>query len=196
MDPYSQYKKQTEYYEYFEKQKENYTDLTSEQNNSIALLAKHLFTKSKNNLTSDLTGILVDESMDTTDIFCMMIEFILYGLNILTNNNTTIFDLEESTDDIIYTIKSYLKSTGFNIEIHEEFMDDDVILYRDRSDYYCEILPKPPSYLCHKGWYVLNYRIIDNKKFKRTLNTPLEKFTAFFITKQNKLFVINFKCIP
>ena len=34
MDPYSQYKKQLEYYEYFEKQRENYTDLSQNQVNN------------------------------------------------------------------------------------------------------------------------------------------------------------------
>jgi hypothetical protein len=200
MDPYSQYKKQLEYYEYYEKQKENFIDLSQgleDPNNSVFELANILFNKSKRNLDQDLMGLFIDESMDVADIFCLLVELVLYGLDILSNGKNTIFSIEDSTDDIIYTIKSYLKSTGFDMIIHQEFIDidndNDTNLYRDRDDFFCEILPKPPSYLCAKGWYILNYRIINNKKFVFTKITPLNNFKAFFISNTNKIFTMNFK---
>ncbi|XWV25181.1 mg424 protein [Tupanvirus deep ocean] len=200
MDPYSQYKKQLEYYEYFEKQRENYTDLSQDQpnpNDSIVVFANLLFKKSLRNLNQDLSGILVDETMEAADIFCMLIELVLHGLHILTDGKSTIFDLEESTDDVVYTIKSYLKSAGFDIVVTEDFMDDDqpVCLYRDRNDYYCEIVPKPPAQFCQKDWYVLKYRMINNKKFKFMRITPITNFKAFFISNKNKIFTIHFKYI-
>lgn len=195
MDPYSQYKKQMEYHEIFQKQKENYTDLTNEGNDSIKEFAKILFNKSAKNLDRDLSGVLVDDEMETTDIFCMLVELVLYGLDILSDGKYTIFDLNESTDDVVYTIKHYLKSAGLDMIIQEHICEDNEnpSLFRDRTDYFCEILPKPPRYLCHKGWYVLNYRIIDNKKNNLIAITPLEKFRAFFISKQKKIFLVNFK---
>src|SRR5690349_10381754 len=126
MDPYSQHKKQTEYYQYLEKQRENYTDLTQGRentNDSIMEFAKILFNKSKKNLDQDLTGILSDETMITADVFCMIVELVLYGVDILTDSKYNIFQLKESTDDLIYDLKSYLKSSGFTMEVHEEFFD-------------------------------------------------------------------------
>lgn len=196
MDPYSQYKKQTEYYDYFENQKKNYVDLSKDQtdpNNSIKRFAEILFIKSTKNLNQDLSGILIDETMETVDIFCMLIELVLYGLDILTESQYTIFDLVESYDDIVYTIRSYLKSAGFDVQINEILMDDDTILYRDNPNYYCEIVSKPLLCLCDKGWYVLNYQMIENMKFNFSRITSIETFKAFFISKQNKIFTVNFK---
>ena len=197
MDPYSKYKKELEYYQYFENQKENYVDLTSEQNNSIKMFADILFDKKKNNLSMDLSGLLVDETMQTVDIFCMLIELVLFGISILTNGTTissVLFSLENSTDDIVSALGSYLRSCGFGILVHEECIEEsDPNLFRDRTDYYCQILKKPPKYLCFPGWYVLNYRIIDNKKFRFANITPLEKFKAFFIADNKKIFTFGFK---
>ena len=196
MDPYSNYKKQLEYYEYFEKQRENYTDLAQEANpnDSVVQFANILFDKSKNNLDQDLSGILVDETMELADIFCMLVELVLHGLCILSDGKGNIRDLKESTDDIVYVIKSYLKSAGFDMEFHEDYIEEEKInLYRDKDDYYCQIVDKPPPFLCYPGWYVLNYRLINNKKFKFTSITPLEKFRAFFISKNKKIFTVNFK---
>lgn len=196
MDPYSEYQEQLEYYEYFEKQRENYTDLTrdlTDVNNSIYLLARELFGKTKNDLSSQLTSILIDESTETIDIFCILLELVLYGLDILTNGQADIFDLKDQTDDIIYKIKSYLKTANFDMSIEEEIVDpNDVALYRDDIRFYCEVVPKPPLYFCAKSWCVLNYRLIINRNFKFTDDTPVTVFKAFFISKDKKVFTINF----
>lgn len=200
MDPYSKYKKELEYYQYLEKQRENYVDMTGgipmgheKDNSSIKLFANVLFNKKENNLNQNLSGILVDETMQSADIFCMLVELILYGINILTSEKTTIFGLDESTSDIVYTIKSYLKSTGFDMIVSEDFVENnEVYLYRDHTDYYCEIVKKPPKNFCYPGWYVLVYRLINNNKFKFANITPLEKFKAFFISDNKKIFTISF----
>jgi hypothetical protein len=221
MDDYTKYKNQLEYYEYFQKQLSNYTDLTQQPaksidnfctnevstdtefdpNDSVLEFAKILFGKSEKNIFHDLHGVIFDDQMDVSEVFCMLINLVLYGIDILVNQkgknnqNYTIFDFEDSTDDIIYTIKSYLKSTGFNMTVRTEITEDDnnnYYLYRDRTDLFCEIVPKPPIYLCYKGWYVLNYRIIENNKFKYFNMTPLDEFKAFFKSKNNTIFIINF----
>lgn len=189
------YKKQLEYEKHFQYQLEHYTDLSEDldnPNDSIKKFAKILFSKKKSVLGENLSGILISEDMDTADIFCMLIELVLYGLDILTNGETNIFDIPESTDDLFYTIKYYLKSTGFDMEVHEIYIGDDPTLYRDRTDYFCEILPKP-FFLTPNGWYVLNYRIIYNKYFSPEDVTKLEHFKAFLITKNKQIFTICFK---
>ena len=201
MDPYAIYKKQLEYYEYFEKQKENYTDLTGDENpnSSVKQFAEILFRKKGSNLTYDLSGILFDETMEVADVFCVLVELVLYGLDIITNSASDIFALEESGNEIVNLIRSYLKSTGFDIIIKEEFLDDspemqeNINLYRDRTDYYCQIVKKPPPFLCFEGWYVLNYRLINNRKYIFNNSTPLDNFKAFFITNSKKIFTVNFK---
>jgi len=197
MDPYEKYHKQLEYYQYFDKQLENYKDLSKDldnPNDSILHLADIVFSKSKRNLDQNLTGILVDETMETADIFCMLLELILHGINILSDGKNTFFDIDESTDDIIYTIKYYLRSLGFDMEFHEFFTEEEnITLYRERVDYYYEIVPKPPPYLCTNEWIVLSYRMINNANFTFDHNTTLDMFHAFYITNQKQIFTISFK---
>lgn len=198
MNLQDQYQKQLKYYEHLQYQLENYTDLSENlenPNDSIQQFANILFFKKKSNLGENLSGLLIDENMDTADIFCMILELIIYGLNILTNNETSLFDITDATDDIIYTIKSYLKSTGFDMEFHEIVaQDDDPTLYRDKTDYYYEIVPKP-QYIVPSGWYVLNYRIIHNNKFIISKNMQLRDYKAFLISKSRQIFTISFKNI-
>lgn len=170
-------------------------DLTSYADESFHILAIYLFSTDIKNLDTDLTGILLDESMDVVDLFCALVEVVLYGLDILSKEKITLFDLKNDQDELIDNINRYFKSMGFKIQIKEEYFDDISALYRDNNNYYCEILPKPPSYLCIKGWYVLQYRLINNPRFSFTKNTNLNEFKAFFITKQNKIFTLRFNFI-
>ncbi|AYV85288.1 MAG: hypothetical protein Satyrvirus9_14 [Satyrvirus sp.] len=199
MDYSKQFEKQIEYYKYFENQKENYTDLTDENNpnDSIKKLAEILFNKSINSLDYNLSGILVEDGMNVADIFCMLIELVLYGLDILTKSKNTIFDLKESTEDIVYIIKTYLKSAGFDMVVKQDFVDDgddctdDPCTYRKKDNYYCEIIQKSP--LLHEGWNILDYSFLCNNKFKYNSTTNLENFKTFFISNKNKIFIINFR---
>ena len=192
MDNYSHYKKQLEYYEYLERQRENPVDLTKE-NEGIRQFADVLFNKSRNNLDKDLSGIIFDGN-DTIDMFCMLVELVLYGIDILTNGEHNLFELKESDDNMVEMLRSYFKSTGFDINVDEEIIEaEDINLYRDRTDYYCQITKRPPDFLCMKGWYVLKYRIIDNKKYSFDRLTSLDKFKAYFVSNQKKVFVFNFK---
>lgn len=192
MDPHSIYQKQMQYYEYIEKQKENYVDLSQNlenPNDSVKYLANILFKKSLNNLDQDLTGLLVDDTMEVADLFCMLIGLTLYGIDILSNGQTNVFDLDDTNNDFFTIIQSYLKSIGFQISITNEPNTD--TLYRDRANYHCEIVPKPPPFLCHPGWYVLSYRLLDNKKFCFDHLTSLDRFSVLFVAN-NKLFTIRY----
>jgi hypothetical protein len=196
MDPHLQYKKQMEYYQYIERQRQNYIDLSKggDPNDSVIQLASILFNKNIKNLDSDLIGIILDESMDVADLFCMLIELVLHGLHILTNNNISIFDLDDPYCELIGTMRSYLRSIGIDMIIREELTDEQST-YRDGDNYYCELVPKtsiPPNNI---GWQVLDYFLIYNFRFKHTQNAPLETFNLFFVTKQNRLFVVKFKII-
>lgn len=194
MDPYSIYAKQQEYYNYLQKQVENPVDLsTSSQSAAIKLMAERIFSKS--DTTYNLYGIMCDDSMNAADIFCMLLEFVLYGLDILTNKQTTIFDITESTDDIIFKIKRYLKSMGFDMKFHEEVMlDTESSLFRAKPEWFYELVPKSTlEWWCPpQDWYVLNYRLIPNKLFDITKNENLPDYKAFFISTDKKLFTIQF----
>ncbi|AGC01887.1 hypothetical protein H012_gp576 [Acanthamoeba polyphaga moumouvirus] len=181
------------FYEYIEKQRENYTDLTQQSNDSVIFLAKHIFTKPLNKLDEDLTGILLDDSMDIQDLFCMLVELVLHGLNILTKGNNTVFHLNNEDDSIIDIIKKYISSLGFKLYLLKK-LENDINIVRDNPDYYCEILPKPPKYLCFPGWYVLNYRILATINQNNIQN--LENLKAIFKTNNNEIYEFYFKYEP
>lgn len=195
MDLNARYKQQLEFYNYVEKQRENCIDLTNDSSDHIKSLANILFNKSIKDL--GLNGLLVDDMTEPADIFCMLVELVLYGIDILTNTTSNIFELDDPNCELIGTVNKYLKTTGFYMEINEDFVEDNIVcLYRDRNDYYFEILGKPPFYLCiNDGWYVGNYRMAQNINFKFTKNTDLAKFKAFFVTHNKKIFVITFKYV-
>lgn len=199
LDPYTQYKKQLEYEAYVKSQYDNYVDLGEEVeennlNDSIRIFAESLFRKSEMNARQDLTGVLTDTDTGTVDIFCILLELFLYGHNIITNTQSNIFDLVDSTDDLIYKIRVYFKSCGFTITVDEVFdLDLNINLYRDRDDYYCQITSMPPDFLISPdGWFVLDYRLILNRKFVFNSQTPLNAFKSFFINKNRQIFIISF----
>lgn len=189
MDPYSVYAKQLEYYEYVQKQMSNPVNLTNTaQSSTIRLMAERIF--SKTDTTANLYGILTDETLDAADIFGILVELVLYGLDILTKQQIKIFDIKESTDDIIFKIKRYLKSLGFDMKFHEEVMFETKInVFRDRTDWFYEIAPKPTlNWWCPPAdWYVLNYRLIPNKLFDIINNSELSNYKAFYISSENKV---------
>lgn len=136
--------------------------------------------------------------MELLDTFCMLLELFLYGFDILTKNEQTIFDLNSSIDDIIYVIKDYFKSAGFDIFIHEEISLEwpplDSITLCSKTNYYCKILSKSSTDLYnHTGWCVLNYKLVNNPNFQEDKITNLDNIKACLISKQNRLFTINFQ---
>ena len=189
MDPYREYKKQTEYDEYVENQICNAVDITDEPY-QIAVLAQSIFTKSVHSLDNNLTGLLLDESMDQLDIHAMLIELILYGWNII--NTKSIFESEYFSYDTVELIKKYLKSCNIEMTVDEIPVISDIKLYLNESDYYCEILPKSPSQFGKNEWCVLNYRMNINPKFIREANDNLDKYYSIIIINNDKIFSIKF----
>jgi len=194
MDPYSQYQQQLKYYDYVETQRENPIDLTTDSNQQdmIKKLADILFTKHIDHLNDDLMGILIDDDMDIIDIFSMLLELVTYGLDIIQHGKKW-FEFTNSYHDVFYDLNKYLKSIGFVMDVNEIFdFIDNVNLYRDRTDYYCQIVSKPPPFLCVDSWYLLDYRFITNINCVFDNNTPLREFKAFFINNEKRIFTINF----
>ncbi len=185
------------------KQQENFTDLASgleNQNDSVLLLADKLFGIPYTKINDHKFGIIIDPTMESADIFTMLMEILLCGVKIITQNKCSLFDLTDSTDDLVYQIKSYFKCIGYEMTVKEEFIDSiddkDTSLFRDKNDYFYEVLPKPPAYFARKeDWYVGNYKITINPNFKFVPATPVENFYLFFISKNNKIYTIRFKTI-
>lgn len=174
------------FYQYVENQRENYTDLTDSKNESIVKIADILFNKSVGSLDQNLSFILLDESMDINDVFCMLIELTLRGLYIINPNNN-IFELDDPYEKTVDIIRSYIKSTGFDITIKEE--------YQIPINYYCEIQPKPVIHLGYQEWYVLGYRIVCNDKVSFDNSTPLGEIKAYFVSDKEKIFSVQFRKI-
>jgi hypothetical protein len=194
MDPYRQYNEQEKYNAYVQSQSENYIDITHYHNDSVRIFAERLFNKSKKILNNDLYRILVDNHMSAVEMFSMLVEIVLYGMDILTSGNYGWLNVTDSTSDIIYDIKKYVETIGFDIIVHEIILPEhEIPLYRDRTDYYCQILPKPPPFLCRGTWNILMYRIIENTHFKYIDNvTPIDDFSALIITHSKQVFTIKF----
>ena len=183
MDPYNEFNRQLEYYKYYENQKNNYIDLTLDGNVCVQKIAQIIFSKKENKLKDDLTGLLFNESMEITDLFCFLVEIILYGYDHLTHEN--ILDLKTCTDDIVYILKNYFESVGFDVDINEEFIEggeNDAELYKASDKYYCEILSMTSEMTYPNHWTVLNYYLINNKNFTYMQTTPLENYKALFIS--------------
>jgi len=192
MDPYSHFSREKEHYEYTENQRENYTDLTDHGNDSVKMFADVLFSKPIDDLPKDSTGILFDESMEMIDVHGALTELFLMGFDWL-GNNKTLFDLVVSYDDIIFDLNKYFDTIGVKIVVNEVFnFMENVNLYRDRDDYFCEITRKPPPFLQPTGFYVNDYRIITNPNFNH-LNFPIEQLVTFFINKNKTIFRIHFE---
>jgi hypothetical protein len=193
----------------------NPTDLSKGLENphdSILELAKIIFsnTNNSNNIYSVVMEVIddglsadgstagsTDESTEeskriveatNTDVVDMLIEFILHGFNILTENNSTIFSLENNRDDIIYEIKKHLKKIKISFTIEQTVLNDKY-QFREQNDYYCEIVQRAPPEFDLGFWHVNDYRIIVNNTFKKTYK--ISDFKIVFLNYQNTLFCIT-----
>jgi hypothetical protein len=156
-------------------------DFTHEKNDGIRLVAEHIFNKSKND--SEVYGFL-SEDMDILDIFCMFIELVLYGINILQYKS--LFEITDEYDPIINDLNDYLKKTGIRLVITEQLtFGEDIELFNERQDYMFQILPKPSDYLMKNAWTVLNYRIIENKNSDNEIS-------AIFYSHERKVYKLHF----
>lgn len=173
-----------DYYRYYEKRREEYVDLTQEEN-LIVELANQIFSKNLNDLDLEKTGILIHDEMSTEDLYCMLIDLTLRGLEILTKGEASIFLLKSVNDNILRIINSYLNSSGFELLIQKTDTIPDNYLY--------EIKEKPCQIITCCDWCVLDYRLIYNKNKQYNINCKLNQYTSFFETEGNEIFTIKFK---
>lgn len=111
--------------------------------------------------------LLMDNQMDIADVFCMLLTMVLYGVQILTQSNHTIFHLSNVNDCLIDTLNQYLIKIGFTLHIYEMTADT-------RTQMFATILTKQND--------DLPYTILHNPNFHYQKNTPLTQFKAYFQT--------------
>lgn len=196
IDPNLTYQKMLEYEQYLADQQRNAVNLeemVENPNDTIKLFADNLFAKDSRYLSSDRCGMLLDDTMTAEDIFCIMLELVLYGYD-KKSSNRTLFDITSAADDTIYEIRPYLRSVGIVLTITEVFDCENVNYYRDRDDYYCSIGSQPPSFIdrTQDPWDILSYRMAQNRKFVVTTETPLTDFNAYFVSKTKQIFTLSF----
>ena len=185
MDDFQQ---KIDYYNYYERQLLNATDISVED------LAFCIFTKSKKGLSHNLTRMLFDGEMDTADLFCMLLELVIMGMDILTDEKRTLFDIGDDTDKTIADIRDYFISIGLVSEIYEDYViDSEIDTYNEREDYFCWIAPKSKIMPGSLSKVISNYKIIMNANYNYNSGTDLRNLRAFFMSNNRKIFVITFK---
>lgn len=179
--------KQEDYDKYIAQQKKDAIDLTNESSPAL-IVAQYIFSQSPEQLPHNSAGLFIDaDSMQIGDVFCFLLEVLLYGVNILTNRCATIFNLESMTDDIIVTIKGYMKMLGFSLTV-EEFLDKP-------TNSYCTIYDDTAAIdFSSNSWVVLNYLIVQDPQIVRATqsNVPLSNFVAEFTNTRGSYFTIKF----
>lgn len=181
------YKNNLNNYNYIESQRNNYNDLT-EYANPIFELANILFSKSIKEMETNKCGILLDSSMKTHDICSMLIELVIYGLNILSYENADIFELLDIDDNMIRLLNVYLHNIGFKMKIS---LTD--INYLTFEDYYCML--KKNDIHENKENVLNNYKFIYNSDFIHTNKLNLDMYKIIFEANNKNIFVISFDCL-
>lgn len=160
-------------------------------NGSIESLASIVFNKPLNQIQNN-TYALLFLSNRTVDMYSMLLELILRGITILTQetastDNPAVIDME-----ILSTVRSYLKAFQFELCIDRIEVDPrDACLYRDRSDMMCEILPLPPPHLRNPDTLIIgNYWIFEYSAFVFSNLSKLSDFRAFYINPDRTLVTV------
>jgi hypothetical protein len=166
-------------------------------------IARRVFGCQPVSRSEQIFQLLTDAGMlESEDIFQIILEITLYGIDVVGNNAVSVFQLTDNTDDFIYLIKRYVESLGFNLRISMDELPDD---FRSATDYYCEIIDKIPDFLdtSPNKWVIGDkYQIRQNPLYAYDSNMPLNNFKAIFRTvsiiddvKNFKLFTINYDYI-
>lgn len=194
--------------QYIESCKDNATDLSVGlkdgcANDSIRIFAETLFSKDPSFFDNNIYGIMLESESNGDDIFCMLIELVLFGLDILNGGIATIFDLVNADDAedaectselacIINIMNIYLKNIGYKMNM-SPYNEQNARSYRDKDDWFCEIVKKPSKYFCYDSdWCILNYRIMCNNRFKYSLNTFICDYSAIFMTTGGCIYKVSF----
>jgi hypothetical protein len=148
-------------------------DLTSFQNESIAEFASILFRKKDSDLEKNISRFFLDEKMSVADLFCMLIDLLLIGVNLLYGEDIDIFMLENASHPIVETLKKYFRSCGFQLIVKEVESVHSPFIKIQRED--------NPS----------KYALIENQNYQLE-GKKLENFISYFRSSTDKLFIIQF----
>lgn len=171
----------------------NLVDLTEgleHENNSVDLLADKIFSIAYDDLDRNNYRIMMQNDLRVEDMFFMYMEILLYGVNRLTQG-ATIFDLQESTDEIVYVLKKYFKVIGIELHVHEVHIDN-VNEYRRSTEVFCELFSPPPENISPflRENLVQGYRVRLGNHY--TNKNSLKDMFAIFLSKKRKLFNFSF----
>lgn len=148
----------------------NYMNLESYGNESIHKFGKILFETNIDKLDECPCKLLLDQTMNIEDHFCMLVELVLCGLNILLSDVSSLFSLDSVDSEIIFMLKRYFNHIGYKFIIrHSELVDAEK----------CQF-----ELVNHNPLIVVEYDI-------PTTYTKLSDYKIFFNTTDN-IFIVSF----
>lgn len=160
---------------------ENYYNHITDPTQVVSVLSKKIFC---NNDCYNYVGIECDDSMEIADTFCMLVEILLHGVNILSHNTKKIFDIDDNDLDLMTKIKSKFINTQFKINF--EIADS------DKKDYYIKIINQQQELDDPQKWYVSGHELIYNNNFELEKNTRLDDYYVVFETSDSLFYYVNF----
>ena len=154
------------------------------ENSDIRNLAELIFSVPPGQLDNIENKIDVDQSMDVLDLYCLILDIILFGVDILTNGSFQIFDIDDTSCDMIKLVSKYVKSMGFNMILQKDAECD-----ASQATY---LIKKADDILdpgCPKR-NILGYQIISNEHIYCPSNFP--EISSQFMTNDGISYNIRF----
>lgn len=145
-------------------------------------IAKHVFSKSHNNLGtySMLLDSSTNDGKDPIYIFEILINILMEGLNIFTNGFHKV-DFNEIDSEYILGLSPWFKSLGFRLYV-DAYHIDDTDMY---DNYYCKIIIKNDG---NEGLFIMknisksyHFFINGNKLEENKIVTNLKDLCGIFI---------------
>ena len=171
----------------------NYVDESNcnviDESSVVSTLSSQIFGSTP---CSDIIGIICDSTMQTLDIFCMLIDILLHGVKILTDNEYTINNIDNEDLDLINKIKSKFSRTQFQVEIKLDGMYDNNHDYRTYNNYHAEIVDNNSDTPTKNTWYILNYKIFCNFDLYMDSDKQLDKIYFIIPTPEKYIYRCNF----
>lgn len=185
-----------EYLNYLEQQRENAHDLRLHEAaddaegdvcGSVKAFADILFNRPVDTLNDDI-NLVLDERMSIIDIFEMLLDLTLHGINKLASERS-IFDLERVDDPLIELLKRYILNTGFQCVF--ETTNEDLREVTCRG--YCRIVPKPENNYSTSLWIHTKYALVANPLYLMPMpNLLFDQLKAVFAANDGKVYQISF----
>ena len=151
----------------------------SKEDNCAQKFAQILFGRPIEQLDSQYSYLILDEDMDVDDLFCMLIEILIYGIEILYGE-LDIFQLESDDHPVVQKLALYFLSCGFRLIVETS---------EDNLYYFCEIFPANRE----ASWKIGNYALVENGNFAYYPNMRLELLRLRLVNHQGRVFYISFQ---